>query len=173
MGLRSMLKTEGMVDVTQRLKRFPTILDKLVREPSLPLSKMQDIGGVRAILPSVQEVRRVESRLRKRRPVIRYSDYITNPRTSGYRGVHVVVEYSGRNIEVQLRTRTMPEWAYTVEQLSGRYGQNYKRDGDSPIQRLMAVISEAMTLEEQGSSVSEELLATMKRLRTDAGLGQG
>lgn len=46
-GLRSMVRTEGcQVEVSQRLKRFRTILDKLVRLPNLPLSTMQDIGGV-------------------------------------------------------------------------------------------------------------------------------
>lgn len=174
MGLRSMIATEGcQLDVTQRLKRLPTIIDKLVREPTLPLSKMQDIGGVRAILRSVDEIRRVEARLRKRRPVVRVNDYIANPRASGYRGVHVVVEYSDRSIEVQLRTQAMHDWALTVEQLSSRFGTNYKMDGSSTIQLLMAAVSEAMALEEEGSSVSEELLATMRRLRSDAGLGQG
>ena len=59
-GLRSMVRTEGCrVEVTQRLKRFVTILDKLQREPTLDLSRMQDVGGVRAVLDSIDEVRRV------------------------------------------------------------------------------------------------------------------
>lgn len=92
-GLRSMIETEKCpVEVSQRLKRFVTIIDKLQREPTLALSKMQDIGGCRAILGSVEEIRRVEHRLKRRRPVVGYSDYITHPRESGYRGVHVVVE---------------------------------------------------------------------------------
>lgn len=46
MGLRSMVLTEGCrVEVSQRLKRVPTILDKLMREPTMQLANMQDIGG--------------------------------------------------------------------------------------------------------------------------------
>ena len=39
---------EGRIDVTQRLKRRPTIFDKLEREPTMQLTQMWDIGGVRA-----------------------------------------------------------------------------------------------------------------------------
>jgi hypothetical protein len=40
------------VSVTQRLKKFSTILDKLSRYPTMRLTAMEDIGGVRAILPT-------------------------------------------------------------------------------------------------------------------------
>ena len=47
------------VQVSQRMKRVPTIIDKLLREPTLLLSRMQDIGGCRAMLPTlVTEVER-------------------------------------------------------------------------------------------------------------------
>lgn len=55
-GLRSMVKPKGCrVEVTQRLKRFIMIYDKLQREATLDLSRMQDIGGVRAVLDSIDE----------------------------------------------------------------------------------------------------------------------
>ena len=38
----------GRIDITQRLKRRPTIFNKLDREPTMQLTQMQDIGGVRA-----------------------------------------------------------------------------------------------------------------------------
>lgn len=43
-------------EVTQRLKRFSTIIHKLQREPTMNLTTMEDIGGVRAILPSQPQV---------------------------------------------------------------------------------------------------------------------
>lgn len=168
-GLRSMIKTEGFeLEVSQRLKRFMTIIDKLQREPTLALNKMQDIGGVRAVLNTVDEVRRVEARLKKRRPPIAVSDYITHPRSSGYRGVHVIVDYDGRAIEVQLRTRVMHAWAITVERLSARLGENLKGDGRHAVQELMAAISEAMAIEELGGIVPDELQDEIKRRRLEA-----
>lgn len=169
MGLRSMVRTAGAeVEVSQRLKRVPTILNKLQREPTLALSKMQDIGGCRAVLASVDEVRRVEARLKKNRPPVGYADYIAEPRASGYRGVHVVVEYDGRHIEVQLRTHVMHAWAIAVERLEWRLRQGLKGDGDHVVQRLLRTISEAMAVEEQGGVVDPLLLEEMSRLREQA-----
>jgi putative GTP pyrophosphokinase len=168
-GLRSMVRTEGcVVEVSQRLKRFRTIIDKLEREPQLPLAKMQDIGGCRAVLRSIDEVRRVEMRLKKNRPPVGYKDYIATPRSSGYRGVHVIVVYDERQIEVQLRTRVMHEWAIAVERLSSRVGTNLKGDGQHAVQQLMAVISEAMALEERGEVVDAVLVQQISLLRAQA-----
>jgi putative GTP pyrophosphokinase len=165
-GLRSMVKTEGcVVEVSQRLKRVPTIFNKLKREPTLALSRMQDIGGCRAVLESIAEIRRVQERLCQRRPPLAVSDYVTNRRDSGYRGVHVVVEYDGRAIEIQLRTRVMHEWAITVERLASRTDTFLKGDGDHPIQRLMKVIAEAMEIEETGGTVDDALFVEVARLR--------
>src|SRR3546814_10329235 len=54
--------------VVQRLKRARSILAKLIREPSMRLTQMQDIGGGRAVLDSVESVYQLkESYLNKRR----------------------------------------------------------------------------------------------------------
>jgi putative GTP pyrophosphokinase len=170
MGLRSMVRTEGYrVEVSQRLKRVPTIIDKLGREPTMQLATMQDIGGCRAVLASIDEVRRVQKRLAKNRPPLRVNDYIQSSRESGYRGVHVIVSYDDRAIEVQLRTRVMHEWAITVERLSGRLQEDLKSSrGPEPLLDLLAAISEAMALEEAGEPVGEDLLVRMSNLREAA-----
>jgi putative GTP pyrophosphokinase len=175
MGLRSMVRTEGCkVEVSQRLKRFPTILDKLVREPTMQLSTMQDVGGCRAVLASIEEVRRVERRLSRNRPPLRVTDYITTPRSSSYRGVHVIVRYedvdgTDRAIEVQLRTAVMHEWAISVERLSGRLDVDLKSGrGPDAVLALLKTISEAMAFEEDGGTVPNERLETIAHLREAA-----
>jgi len=175
MGLRSMVKSEGCrIEVSQRLKRLTTILDKLMREPTMALGNMQDIGGCRAVLDSIDELRRVEQRLRKNRPPLRVSDYISQPRSSGYRGVHVVVAYpdkadDDRGIEVQLRTRTMHEWAITVERMSGRLQQDLKSGyGPAEVLTLLGAVSEAMAIEEHGGVVGKDLIERMRLLREAA-----
>lgn len=169
-GLRSMLRTEGCpVEVSQRLKRIPTIMDKLTREPSLPLSSMHDIGGCRAVLDNVDQVRRVAARLQKNRPPVKVRDYIAQPRGSGYRGIHVIVSYDNRPIEVQLRTQLMHQWAITVERTSWRLGENLKGEGDHPVQNLLRAISQAMSLDEAGQLVPVELTSEIERLRRAAG----
>jgi hypothetical protein len=43
MGLRSVVRTEGCnARVSQRLKRWYTIIDKLEREPTMQLANMQE-----------------------------------------------------------------------------------------------------------------------------------
>lgn len=172
-GLRSVVRTLGCDSpkVSQRLKRFPTILNKLVREPTMQLATMQDIGGCRAVLASVNEIRGVEKRLMTNRPMLRYSDYITTPRSSGYRGVHVVVQYTDvdgadRAIEVQLRTAVMHEWAITVERLSGRLDVDLKSGlGPEEVLKLLSAISDAMAIEEAGRVVPPDQAENIDRLR--------
>lgn len=169
MGLRSRVQTAGCFDaaVSQRLKRIPTILDKLQREPTMQLANMQDIGGCRAVLASIDEIRAVEKRLRVR--TLRSYDYVETPRDSGYRGVHVIVAYDGRLTEVQLRTGLMHQWAYTVERLSGRLGEDLKGGkGPEPLLRWLKAVSEAMALEEAGKPPDKELMDHLASLRAEA-----
>ena len=46
-------KIDSRAIVAQRLKRFPTIIEKLQRFPTMRLSRMQDLGGLRAIVTRV------------------------------------------------------------------------------------------------------------------------
>ena len=147
-----MVKTEACeVEVSQRLKRFPTIVGKLIRQPEMALARMQDIGGCRAVLNSADEVYRVQRRLRKNGREKRFVDYIKDPAESGYRGVHVMTEYDDRTIEVQLRTQVQHQWAVTVERLGGRMDTDLKSGiGPPEVLNLMKAISEAMAQEEAG-----------------------
>jgi len=151
-GLRSRAKTIGVAsEVTQRLKRSTTILEKLTREPTLDLSRMQDVGGCRAVVDTTTELRRLEGRIVQRRTPVAHTDYIAVPRESGYRGVHIVVRYQERSIEVQLRTRTMHAWALAAEHYSQLVGLNLKQDGDHPIQEFLKTAAEMMALQEYGT----------------------
>ena len=175
MGVRSVVKTEHCaVEVSQRLKRLTTIIDKLGREPSLGLATVQDVGGCRALLENVPDLRRVERRLRKNRPPLRDSDYILRPRSSGYRAVHVVVQYPDRGgalraIEVQLRTKSMHEWAIAVERLSGQEHADLKSgQGPPDVLAFFEAASEAMALEEAGAPVPQQLSDHVTALRVAA-----
>lgn len=169
-GLRSMLRTEDCpVEVSQRLKRLSTIIDKLLREPTMALSRMQDIGGCRAIVDTVDQLRRIERRLVKNRPPDSVDDYVSKPRPSGYRAVHVVVRYDERRVEIQLRTRSMHEWAVAVERLGGRLGEDLKSGrGPQPVLDWLEAISEALAIEERRGIVDSSLAGRITRLRLAA-----
>ncbi len=59
-GLRHYVRKVGVEqpEVTQRLKRFATIADKLRRQPTMALSRMEDIGGARVTVPTPGSGRR-------------------------------------------------------------------------------------------------------------------
>ena len=173
MGLRSKVATAQCpsAKVTQRLKRTATIVDKLTREPNMSLSTMQDIGGCRVVFESIDQLRRVEKRIASSDVFVRSTDYITNPRGSGYRGVHAIVTYKDRDstarfIEVQLRTKVMHDWAIAVENFSGRIGEDLKSGrGPKPVLDWLELVSEAMAIEESNAVVPEDFLSKIQAAR--------
>lgn len=169
-GLRQRVAAERCrIEVSQRLKRAPTIVDKLRREPTMALSKMRDIGGCRAVLDSVDELRRVERRYlssRSSRILVDHHDYVKTPKASGYRAVHLTVTYDDRLIEVQLRTRVMHEWAVTVERLTSRVGEDFKSgEGSEHVLAFLQAASEAMAEEELNGHVHPDVAARVSQLR--------
>jgi GTP pyrophosphokinase len=164
-NLRHYLKPHGPVVVTQRLKRFPTVVDKLLREPTMNLTQMADIGGCRALLSDQEAVYEVARRLRRNWEVERMRDYAAEPKVSGYRSVHLIVRRNGRLVEVQLRTHLQDEWANQVEEDSRRVGRNFKGgEGQSEVHEYYAVVSELLALRERAVQPDEDL--NQRLLRT-------
>ena len=160
--LVALLASHGIdAEVSQRLKRMPTIVEKITqREAELDLSRMQDIGGCRVVLDSddVADLRRLEGLVRDHwgDGCKRSSNYVDRPRESGYRAIHIVVVQDGRMIEIQLRTQRMHLWAELVESLSGVLGTNYKQDGDSLVQDYARQLSLVMQAVERGEIIGED-----------------
>ena len=151
--------------VAQRLKRMPTIISKLERLPWLNLSRMNDIGGCRAIVPKADDAFRVGIGLldsRIRHELVRHDDYIDCPRDTGYRGLHLVYRYvSDRNphwqgikTEIQLRSRLQHQWATAVETVGLFTGDDLKSNlGDARWLRFFALMSSVITRIETSPAV--------------------
>lgn len=165
MGLRSRMDTVGASgDVSQRLKRRPTIIGKLCRIPTMQLSTMQDIAGCRGVVPGIEDLYRVRDRWEETAEVREVYDYIAEPQTSGYRAVHVVVQYPGSEsdiryrVEVQLRTRLQHAWATAVEDYGGRLGQGLKFGrGNDVVLDYFRDVAEAMAYTDAGERPPDEL----------------
>jgi putative GTP pyrophosphokinase len=170
MGVRSMVRSEGSpIIVSQRLKRLPTIMGKLARYPEMNLSRMQDIGGCRAILPARADVEGVITRVgRSHWDVRRLDDYHETPKPTGYRAVHIVVLRAGRLIEIQLRTPGQQGWAAMVDRTSGHLGVPLK-DGDGPeeLLRFFEHASRGIALEEAGVSVDQQFRDEFRALQEE------
>jgi putative GTP pyrophosphokinase len=168
-GVRQFVSRESsQVIVAQRLKRLPTILDKLGRHPNMKLTRMQDIGGCRAILPGgVPEVAAVLRRMRRNAKtwhIRSIDDYGAEPRSTGYRAVHVTVERDGRLVEIQLRTPREHVWAMEVERVGARNGYLHLKDGNGPqdlvdYYRLLALI---IAMQDRGITADDKLIARFR-----------
>lgn len=131
-NLRYYVKKESPeVLVSQRLKRLPRIISKLIRFPKMRLTQMQDVGGVRAILPDQEAIYALYQRIAKNWKVITVDDYISSPKATGYRALHVIVKRDELPFEVQLRTPGQQDWADEIERIDGRLRSSVK-DGEGP-----------------------------------------
>lgn len=171
MGLRSCLTTEGFdFKPSRRLKRLPTIEDKLRRLPRMNLSRMQDIGGCRAVLDTQDQVQRVVERFcansrRRNQQHDKIKDYVAVPQPSGYRAIHIYTGYHGRRIEVQLRTREQDSWAKIVEDLTSKTGIDFKNgDGPDAVHEQLRRLSVALSTRQPGQPYTDDLRDTRTRL---------
>ena len=140
----------------QRLKRMPTIIDKLRRYPAMQLTTMQDIAGLRAILPTVTQAEALAAEYRASRFTHQLQterDYIGSPRDEdGYRSIHLIYRYEnkrnpsydGLRVELQIRSQLQHMWATAVETMGTFLGQALKsRQGDEAWIHFFSIVSAA------------------------------
>ena len=157
------------VSVTQRLKKFSTIVDKLDRFPSMRLTSIEDIGGVRAVLPSQAAADEVSRRLRKNWRVHRYRDYVREPKSSGYRALHIIAVKQGFKIELQIRTFLQDYWANQVERDSRNLRVDYKSGkGNDEVHAYYVAMSELLALREASTEPSQDFSRELRRRYEEA-----
>lgn len=124
-----------------RIKKPESIIEKLHRR-GFPVSvdsmieNLHDIAGIRVICGYGSDIYMIADLLMKQDDIriLFVKDYIKNPKTNGYRSLHMVIEipvfFSDRKqymkVEVQIRTTAMDFWASLEHQL------RYKTDGNVP-----------------------------------------
>ena len=114
--------------VSRRLKRFSSIQNKLDRNPESKLGTLQDVGGLRVVVPTMSVLNKALTIITENIPehfefTKEPVSYIDNPKKiSGYRSVHFVYKFhsdnkdiDGAKIELQLRTKLQHSWAMAVE----------------------------------------------------------
>jgi hypothetical protein len=148
--------------VAQRIKRLASISHKLERFSTMQLSQMQDIGGCRAIVSSVDEVLRIVENYKRskiKHKLVRGNDYISKPKNSGYRGIHLIYryfsdrskDYNGLQIEMQLRSQYQHAWATAVETVGTFVQQALKSSlGEPDWLKFFALMGTAIALKEGG-----------------------
>ncbi len=106
-------KAQIEADVYGRAKKPYSIWRKM-QEKDLAFSRLSDIYGFRVICGSVQDCYRILGVIHQRWRAVpgRFKDYISQPKTNGYRSIHTTVSgRDGKRVEIQIRTREMHEVA--------------------------------------------------------------
>ena len=159
--------------ISQRLKRHVSIEAKLRRFTGMKLSRMQDIGGCRVVLPNVVQVEDLVAKYRSAKSqlqhqLVKSTNYIECPKTDGYRGHHLVYAYvgsakksvyNGLRIEVQIRSQMQHAWATAVETVDIFTGQALKSSAGQPLwERFFALMSTAIAKIEERVPVPGTLM---------------
>jgi GTP pyrophosphokinase/guanosine-3',5'-bis(diphosphate) 3'-pyrophosphohydrolase len=122
--MHSELEVSGIHAKIEGRAKKPYSIWRKMQEKALSFSRLSDIYGFRIICSSDEECYRVLGVIHKRWRAVpgRFKDYISQPKSNGYRSIHTTV--SGRNarrVEVQIRTQQMHDvaesgiaahWAY-------------------------------------------------------------
>ena len=112
--------------IKSRIKSYNSLLKK-IRRKNIPLNlqaieeNLKDIAGVRVICSFPDDIYKLAESFLKQDDItlIERKDYIKNPKPSGYRSLHLIVqvpiflqnEKKMVNVEVQFRTIAMDFWA--------------------------------------------------------------
>ena len=152
--------------IVSRLKRVPSTLKKLSLMPNLKLSEMQDIAGCRAIVRKIQDIDKICTIFREQDAgdLIRVDDYMREPKSSGYRSLHIIYRFrtefeglelfNGHKVEIQLRTEMQHDWATAVETVAIILGADLKaNEGDPRWLRFFALAAGAFSLMEKCPAV--------------------
>ena len=141
----------------RRLKSVNSILGKLKRK-TLPVTvssikdNLFDVAGIRVICNYRDDVYSVSNYLSAQNDisVLRVKDYIKNPKPSGYRSLHLVVNVpivisEGTMVlpvEIQLRTIAMDMWASLEHELRYKSERQFTDDDAARLRLCSDAISE-------------------------------
>jgi len=132
---------------------------------------LTDISGVRIICPFAKDIYSLVDILTSMPDwkISMRKDYISNPKPSGYRSYHLIMEipiyYSGKTegipVEVQIRTEAMDFWATMEHKVRYKYKENVPKhlsdelvvcaDKIDELDKRMLLIHEIITLINQDS----------------------
>lgn len=162
--------------VSQRIKRMPSIISKLKRFPKMQMARMQDLGGLRAVVSNLTQVYELYGNYKNSsfdHELVLEKDYISDPKESGYRSIHLVYkyknekisDYNGLYIELQLRTKLQHAWATAVETM-GTFLNYALKSSEGPKEWLnfFALASSAFAYIETASPVKQ--FAHLDKLET-------
>jgi len=114
--MRVELEKAGITGEVMGRAKKPYSIWRKMQEKDLTFSRLSDIYGFRVLTATEADCYRVLGVIHQRWRAVpgRFKDYISQPKTNGYRSIHTTVSgRDGKRVEVQIRTREMHEVAET------------------------------------------------------------
>ncbi len=139
-----------------RAKRPYSIWRKL-QNKQLNFEQLSDVLGFRVIVRTPEDCYRALGILHQTWRMIpdRFKDFISNPKTNGYRSIHTtVIGPEQQRVEVQIRTQEMHEVAERGVAAHWRYREHVEGD---PSEAALAWLRDMVDLLERGDSAEEFL----------------
>ncbi len=112
--IRTELKKTGIEAEVQGRAKKPYSIWRKMQEKGLSFSRLSDIYGFRILVDSEADCYRVLGAMHQRWRAVpgRFKDYISQPKSNGYRSIHTTVSgRDGRRVEIQIRTFQMHDVA--------------------------------------------------------------
>ena len=127
--IKARMKTAESIVKKLRRQGYESTIENMVKY-------INDIAGIRIICSFTSDIYRIADLIREQKDlkIIEVKDYITYPKESGYRSLHMIVTVpvylSDRivdtKVEIQIRTVAMDFWASLEHKI------HYKFEGDAP-----------------------------------------
>ncbi len=170
--VRNALNEQCGVQCTLRpSKSTPSIIAKLIRQPSARLTQIQDIAGLRVIVKDYAEQDALRDKVKALYPDCKIYDRREKP-SFGYRAVHLVMKVEERLVELQIRTEFQHLWAQVSEKHADILGHSVKYDdlGLPLIDNFIGFSNDMHEVEQALHSADTVafLLVSYSKIRTDA-----
>jgi putative GTP pyrophosphokinase len=144
-------------------KSTTSIIGKLQRE-SIRLSQIQDIAGCRLTVEDIDRQDYIVAKIASLFEQVSIIDRRELP-SHGYRAVHLVINYTGKPIEVQVRTSMQHFWAELSEKFSDLIDSGIKYgSGDEDAARVLIFASDEIQRLELDERLANEMLSAEVRI---------
>ncbi|MDH3353484.1 MAG: HD domain-containing protein, partial [Nanoarchaeota archaeon] len=150
----------GLIEIKGRNKQIKSIFDKITKR-EVALKEQKDHYAIRIIVENEKDCYSVLGILHEEFIPIagRLKDYVNSPKPNGYQSIHTVLKIpsSGEEIEVQIRTEKMDEFA---EEGNAAHWSYKKVEGDTSFEKKVGWLK-ALIKFQKGSS-NKEFIKNLK-----------
>ena len=166
-------KRNPIESIDSRVKKPASIIEKL-RRRHFPVSvesvfeNLHDVAGVRVICSFIDDIYDVAEMFLSQDDItlIEKKDYIQNPKSNGYRSLHLIIEVPvflsdrtlNMKVEVQIRTMAMDFWAALEHQA------NYKKGIDG-IDSLVVELTDCANIINQTDRRMQEIYHKIQKVK--------